>query len=110
MAAMPADTPERATNMQLEEDGGLLPTHKLKAIKAGDNSVQLLVSTKDHLYDADGVEAGTHSCQVIGAWDESALGELSSILQSRSRTTAPGTKQSAGFNTRFGDGHKLGSQ
>lgn len=110
MAAMPADTPERETNMQLEEDGGLLPTHKLKAIKAGDNSVQLLVSTKDHLYDADGVEAGINSCQVIGAWDESALGELSNIIRCRSGTAAPGTAQSAKFNTRFGGGHKLGSQ
>lgn len=108
---MPDDTPERETGLQLDEDDELsLPTHRLKDIRAGDNSIQLLVSTKDHLYDADGVEAGSHSCQVIGAWDESSLGELSNIIRSRSGTAEPGTVPRTGFNTRFGGGHKLGNQ
>ncbi|TQV90530.1 hypothetical protein IF1G_10853 [Cordyceps javanica] len=108
---MPSDTPERETNIPLDEDSGLpFPTHRLKDIKAGDNSVQLLVSTKDHLYDAAGVEAGTDSWQIIGAWDESALSELSSLLRSRPGAAAPGPGQSAGFKTRFGGGYKLGNQ
>ena len=87
------------------------PIHKLKDIKAGENSVQLLISTKDHVYDADGVEAGNDSWQVIGAWDESALSELSKFLSTRQQTaTQGGSSQGVGFGSRFGGGQKLGSQ
>ena len=42
-----------------------LPTHRFENIKAGNNSVQLLVSTNNHLYQANVVEAGEQSWQVI---------------------------------------------
>ncbi|KAF5985777.1 hypothetical protein FCOIX_1892 [Fusarium coicis] len=59
------------------------PTHRLQEIKAGDNSVQLLVSTKDHLYDAKDVGAGVNSYQVIGSWEDSSVQELTKILGQR---------------------------
>lgn len=87
------------------------PTHKLKDIKVGDNSVQLLVSTKDHLYDADTVQTGSDSCQVIGAWDDAAVGELSSFLSARQQNAARGGgSQSATYGTQFGRGRTLGTQ
>jgi hypothetical protein len=59
------------------------PTHHLQEIKVGDNSVQLLVSTKDHLYDAKDVVAGVDSYQVIGSWEDSSVQELTKILNQR---------------------------
>ncbi|KAF5535049.1 hypothetical protein FMEXI_11007 [Fusarium mexicanum] len=59
------------------------PTHRLQEIKVGDNSVQLLVSTKDHLYDAKDVGAGVNSYQVIGSWEDSSVQELTKILNQR---------------------------
>ncbi|KAK2589594.1 hypothetical protein QQS21_012725 [Conoideocrella luteorostrata] len=70
-------------NITEETDPADLPTHRLNDIKAGDHSVQLLVSTKDHLYDAESVEAGTDSWQVIGAWGETSVPELSKMLSNR---------------------------
>lgn len=110
---MPASAPDRHVDASLDDDVvPSVPTHKLKDIKAGDNSVQLLVSTKDHVYDADGVEAGVDSWQVIGAWDESALAELSKFLTIRQQTQAAqgSGSQRAAFGNRFGGGQKLGSQ
>ncbi|KAF4953253.1 hypothetical protein FGADI_6119 [Fusarium gaditjirri] len=59
------------------------PTHHLQEIKVGDNSVQLLVSTKDHLYDAKDVGTGINSYQVIGSWEDSSVQELTKILNQR---------------------------
>ncbi|KAF5603981.1 hypothetical protein FPCIR_1042 [Fusarium pseudocircinatum] len=59
------------------------PTHHLQEIKVGDNSVQLLVSTKDHLYDARDVGAGVNSYQVIGSWEDSSVQELTKMLSQR---------------------------
>ncbi|KAF5642295.1 uncharacterized protein FTJAE_3770 [Fusarium tjaetaba] len=59
------------------------PTHRLQEIKVGDNSVQLLVSTKDHLYDAKDVGAGVNAYQVIGSWEDSSVQELTKMLSQR---------------------------
>ena len=93
-----------------ESDPTLRPTHRLKDIKAGDDSVQLLVSTKDHLYDAENVEAGASSWQVIGAWDESSVPELSKFLSSRRTAGNRDHTGSATFGARYGSGFKLGTQ
>lgn len=85
------------------------PTHRLQNVKVGDNGVQLLMSTKDHLYDARGVEAGQHSYQVIGAWEEGSVQELVGILsprQAKSNNDSAGTVRSS---QAYGPGQKLGS-
>ncbi|KAK1521597.1 hypothetical protein CABS01_16501 [Colletotrichum abscissum] len=51
-------------------DNDPLPTHKLEHLKVGANGVQLLVSTKNHLYDAEDVEGGNSSFQCVEAWSE----------------------------------------
>lgn len=89
-------------------DPTMRPTHRLKDIKAGDDSVQLLVSTKDHVYDAENVEAGVNSWQVIGAWDESSVPELSKFLSSRQTTIARDYNGKSTFGTMYGSGFKLG--
>lgn len=92
-----------------EDDGPVpRPTHRLKDILAGDNSVQLLVSTKDYIYDAEHVVAGVDSFQVIGTWDESALAELSKCLGARQQTARQGSSRNTAFGTKYGGGKKLG--
>lgn len=87
------------------------PTHRLKDVKAGDNSVQLLVSTLDHIYDAECVEAGQNAWQVIGSWHEASVAELAKCLSTRQ---APGTQnrsgssQGAGRREFGGVGRRLG--
>lgn len=76
-----------------------LPTHRLEDVKVGNHGVQLLVSTKDHLYDAKGVEAGENSWQIIGSWEESSVHELAKILGQRENL--PSTQDTSGA-TRFG--------
>lgn len=121
MATDANDPPQDDAAFEEDDDGAPLnPTHRLRNIKAGDNSVQLLISTKDHVYDADGVEAGTGAWQVIGGWDESALGELSKCLTARQRTGQRGGSQGepqggsgprgGGFASRYGGGQKLGDE
>lgn len=100
---------DRNIDMPEDVDPTWRPTHRLKDIKAGDNSVQLLVSTKDHLYEAEAVEAGADSWQVIGAWEESSLGELSKCLGSRQTTGRQSGTDNAAFGTRYGSGKSLGS-
>ncbi|QLI68579.1 uncharacterized protein G6M90_00g030470 [Metarhizium brunneum] len=102
---------DREMDAAEETDPTLRPTHRLKDIKAGDYSVQLLVSTKDHVYDAENVEAGTSSWQVIGAWDESSVPELSKFLNSRQTTASRDpTGSTTTFGTRYGGGFTLGPQ
>lgn len=82
------------------------PTHKLKNIKIGDSGVQLLLSTRDHLYDAESVEAGNHSWQVVGAWGESSVKDLAQVLGSRPTTA---DRQNGGpANFKPGTGKKIG--
>lgn len=78
--------PENRDTQGLPKDATELysrPTHRLQEIKVGDNGVQLLVSTKDHLYDAKDVGAGVNSYQVIGSWEDSSVQELTKILNQR---------------------------
>lgn len=84
-------------------------THQLTGIKSGDFSVQLLISTKDQLYDAQNVETGCNSWQVIGGWEESSLGELTSLLSTRPAMASQNTKGTTSFGTRYGGGQKLGT-
>jgi hypothetical protein len=87
-----------------------LPTHHLENIKAGKHSVQLLVSTQNHLYKATDVEAGEDSWQVIGSWSDDSVSELTQILGQRSPThsPAPSTAQSR-FGGGYGAGKTLGT-
>ncbi|XEV04997.1 hypothetical protein FSHL1_010284 [Fusarium sambucinum] len=75
------------SNMQTppkdESDSCSRPTHHLQEIKVGDNSVQLLLSTKDHLYDAKDVGAGVNCYQVIGSWEDGSVQELTKVLSQR---------------------------
>lgn len=84
------------------------PTHLLKDIKAGDGSVQLLISTKDSVYDAENIEAGTNSWQVIGSWEESSLVELTKILSTRATEAVATTSSDSKFGSKYGGGQKLG--
>jgi hypothetical protein len=83
------------------------PTHRLDGIKVGENSVQLLVSTKDHLYDAKDVGAADNSYQVIGSWEDSSVQELTKILNQRQVIT---TRQASGYSgsSRFAATHGAG--
>lgn len=71
-------------------DDNPLPTHKLEHMKVGSNGVQLLVSTKNHLYDAKDVEGGNSSFQCAGAWSEGTVHELGKMLVAhRTHTDQP---------------------
>lgn len=86
------------------------PIHRLKDIKAGGNSVQLIVSTLDHVYDADTVEAGEHSWQVIGSWHEASVAELAKCLSTRQAMgtqNRSGSSQDAGKRGFGGVGRRL---
>jgi hypothetical protein len=82
------------------------PTHKLKDVKIGDSGVQLLLSTKDHLYDAETVQAGNDSWQIIGAWGESSVKDLAQMLSTRAPTANHQNTGPASF--KYGTGQKLG--
>ncbi|RKK81731.1 hypothetical protein BFJ71_g15516 [Fusarium oxysporum] len=82
------------------------PTHKLKDVKIGDSGVQLLLSTKDHLYDAQTVQAGNDSWQIIGAWGESSVKDLAQMLSTRAPTA--NRQNTAPANFKYGTGQKLG--
>lgn len=60
-SSTPVDLPDTAADTSR-------PTHHLDSIKVGNHGVRLLVSTKDHLYKANDVEAGKDSWQAIGLW------------------------------------------
>lgn len=105
---MPANS-DTETGAPEGADSTFRPTHRLKDIKAGDNSVQLLVSTKDHVYEAENVEAGVDAWQVIGAWEESSVPELSKCLSSRQTIARQSGTNSSAFGTRYGTGKSLSS-
>ncbi|SPJ78784.1 uncharacterized protein FTOL_07175 [Fusarium torulosum] len=93
-----------------EKDSMNRPTHHLKTIHVGDNGVQLLVSTKDHLYNAEDVDAGVNSYQVIGAWEDSSVQELTKILSQRQVTAnrqLPASTEASRFETTHGTGKSL---
>ncbi|KAI9167806.1 Tyrosinase family protein asqI [Paramyrothecium foliicola] len=85
------------------------PTHRLQEVKVGDSGVQLLVSTKDHLYDARNIEAGRQSWQVIGSWEEGSVQELGKILAQREATLSRDNGETARFGATYGTGQALGS-
>ncbi|KZL75211.1 uncharacterized protein CT0861_02346 [Colletotrichum tofieldiae] len=70
----------------IKYESPLRPTHRLDQIKIGENGVQLLVSTHDHLYDAANVEGGNNSFQCIGGWSETSIHELGQMLISHQST------------------------
>ncbi|KAF4952291.1 hypothetical protein FSARC_12679 [Fusarium sarcochroum] len=92
------------------DDSVRRPTHRLEAIQVGDNGVQLLVSTKDHLYDAKDVGAGAGAYQVIGSWEDSSVQELTKILSQRQVAANLQTTESTEatrFETTHGAGRSL---
>ncbi|KAH7121564.1 hypothetical protein EDB81DRAFT_766373 [Dactylonectria macrodidyma] len=88
-------------------DPSARPTHQLEDVKVGDYSVQLLLSTKDHLYDAKNIETGTNSWQVIGSWDDASVQELAKMINQRQTTQNRDTSAAAGFGTAYGAGYTL---
>ena len=98
---------DKNTPPQDADESTSRPTHRLEGIKVGDNSVQLLVSTKDHLYDAKDVGAAENSYQVIGSWEDSSVQELTKILNQRQVIT---TRQASGYSgaSRFAATHGAG--
>jgi hypothetical protein len=90
-------------------DPNARPTHHLEDVKVGDLGVQLLVSTKDHLYNAKRVEAGEQSWQVIGSWEEGSVHELGKILGQREANMNRNSESSGRFGSTYGSGQALGS-
>ncbi|KAL0930154.1 uncharacterized protein CTRU02_214974 [Colletotrichum truncatum] len=93
-----SSTVRQPTDSQINDadDDNLLqhlrPTHHLEDLKVGDHGVQLLVSTKDHLYNAKNVEGGENSFQCVGAWSDESVRELGQMLIShRNETQNPRT-------------------
>ncbi|KAK2006616.1 hypothetical protein LZ32DRAFT_611082 [Colletotrichum eremochloae] len=70
----PSDSPKSDASAHLR------PTHQLEQLKVGENGVQLLISTKDHLYNAKDVEAGKCGFQCVGAWSDDSVRELGQML------------------------------
>ena len=101
------DTDPEATPDSPEAD--YKQTHRLKHIKAGDRSVQLLISTQDHVYDAEDVESGEDSWQVIGSWKEESVPELANILALRQNARNSNVAGKAKFGSVYGSGQKLGT-
>ncbi|KAH6962046.1 hypothetical protein BKA56DRAFT_679591 [Ilyonectria sp. MPI-CAGE-AT-0026] len=87
-------------------DASSRPTHQLEGVKVGDDGVQLLVSTKDHLYNAKNVEAGAKSWQVIGAWNDASVQELGKMINQRQTSLNRETSTAAGFGS-YGTGYTL---
>ena len=92
------------------------PTHRLADVQCGRNGVQLLVSTRDHVFDAKDVVAGDDSWQVMGAWSDESVPELTRMLSQRgsgasvgSSNTQPASRPQASTEPRFsGAGKRLG--
>lgn len=89
-------------------DDALRPTHHLRHIKVGQRGVQLLVSTKDNLYDAENVDAGDESIQCIGAINDSSFGELARMVMAHQTVRAEGRPAGGDVASFHGDGRVLG--
>lgn len=83
------------------------PTHVLEDVSVGDYGVQLLVSTKDHLYNAKNIEAGENSWQVIGSWNDASVQELAKMINQRQAKSNRETSTAAGFGKTYGTGRSL---
>lgn len=104
---MVQDLDSQQPNASDVPDDVLRPTHYLENIKLGNRGIQLLVSTKDHLYKATGVEAGEDSCQIIGAWEGDSIREISHILSQHFATATSQPPESPHFGS-YGSGQTLG--
>ncbi|KAK1574576.1 uncharacterized protein LY79DRAFT_565534 [Colletotrichum navitas] len=91
----PSDSPPSDASPHLR------PTHQLEQLKVGENGVQLLISTKDHLYNAKDVEAGRCGFQCVGAWSDDSVRELGQMLISHrnhmSQSQTPETEEPRSF-------------
>lgn len=87
------------------DDTSSRPTHHLEDVKVGDHGVQLLVSTKDHVYDAKNIEAGENSWQVVGAWNDAAVQVLAKMLMQRQSFPS---REASRYSTTYGTGHTIG--
>lgn len=84
------------------------PTHRVLDMKTGDHGVQLLVSTKDHLYDAKTVHGGIGAWQCIGSWEDPTIQKVATLLSQREGTGARNTADQKSADQRHGKGHRLG--
>ncbi|KAK1963379.1 hypothetical protein LY78DRAFT_660390 [Colletotrichum sublineola] len=92
-----------------DASGHVRPTHQIEHMKVGEYGVQLLVSTKDHLYNAKDVEAGKGGFQCIGAWSDDSVRELDQIITSHrshmNQSQTPGNEAPRSFK---GPGYTTG--
>ncbi|KAK2040712.1 hypothetical protein LZ31DRAFT_35959 [Colletotrichum somersetense] len=58
----------------------LRPTHRVKKTTCGEYGAQLLISTRDHVYDAEDVETGKSAITCIGSWNDGSVGGLAQII------------------------------
>ncbi|KAK6829426.1 fad-binding domain-containing protein [Apiospora arundinis] len=88
------------------------PTHHIDGMKTGVHGVQLLVSTKDHLYNAKQVEGGDHSWQCVGSWEDQTIQKVTALLSQRTPAPSPAATngETAGFRDAYGSGYMLGGQ
>ncbi|KAI1864400.1 uncharacterized protein JN550_008957 [Neoarthrinium moseri] len=49
------------------------PTHRLRNVRLGNNSVMFYVSSKDHLYDVEELEAGDGAWHSVGVWEDPTI-------------------------------------
>lgn len=89
------------------------PTHRVRNTRCGNNGMQLLVSTRDHVYDTDEVEAGEGTWQVIGTWSDESAPELTKLVNQRSHvsnSTRPSVQPQVSTQSHFEKtGKRLGT-
>lgn len=78
-------------------------------MKAGHDSVKLMVSTENHLYDIDDVKGGEFTWQSVGAWDSGVVRKLTDAI--RERNAATEASKAKGVNrSNFVESHGPGLQ
>lgn len=77
-----ADERSQSQMSNVNDYSPLSDSHTLEAIKVGNNSVQLLISTQGHLYKARDVECGDQSFQSVGDWSDASVNTLKEMLNS----------------------------
>lgn len=94
------------------EQSPKLPTHRITNMKAGDDSVQLLVSTENHLYDIKGCESGKSAWQSVGVWSDDVVVKVTDIIRERQPTGGPSAAArdaKPGSTADMGPGRRLGA-
>lgn len=86
------DRPSSSKDSQTLADRDGHPTHHIHDVKLHKNSVQLLVSTEDHLYDSRRVELEESSWQCKGTMNDTSIQALVAAVTQRRETGSSQTK------------------